>query len=1050
MANFIQQFNAGGITYDLHDSEFIIDTRTASGAALTGVTKAAALFDGMQITFWMNYAAASNATLNLTLADGTTTGAIPCYYSGTTRLGTHYAAGNVVHFTYRENVTIGSTTVARGWWGDANYSVSDTKVTQNAATTANNSYRVLLSNSATNNAETAVVNKAASLYYNPSSGILYSPHINTDTKGLVRQNQTNGIPDITVKPQISTTRANRLAFLPADQIIIEKTTDGGTTWEDAGVSDTGKLALFSETRGVTIGLPLLNGVRNINCGLRITITGMKYSVPEGTPETEKYNYWNSTYVKSAERYCQLSELYFFVNSITDGISLKVERATGANSTTWVSAYDSGSTFALTGWSGSDYVRFTESTFGGGVNQTGNYWNCRLTFFTRNSTGGTTLSTSSTTSAQSLIEIRGYGTNVWTSSNNYMKDDHLYTWNSTKQVTFPSTVTASGFYGSGANLTSLNASNISSGTLSTARLPDAYGDTKNPYSSKTAHYVLAAPSNSAGAPSFRALVADDIPSITTSKISDFPTSMTPTSHTHGNISNGGTLEAAIATGITAGDRLVITTGTNHTKIAPSTLTFGNATDTYLRNDGTWAKPEKIIYVTDHQGESGWSGDRYTLDAPYNDKTAWDAFIEELTTTDIGAKTAICVTDQNSKIVLYYNLDYNYQLYGSDSEYANFDVVTASSGSLMYEDDSYHFALPYLSIIFDRTATGSDFYSISVSEVWSDDVAQVPVSDNNNYRILLSGHASSNYELYHVNKTSSLYYNPSTQVLTVPQVSATSFSGSGASITSLNASNLSSGTVPVARMPDLSSTYIPTTQKGATSGIAELDSNSKLPVVQSNYLYGKCTTGGSTAAKTSSITGYTETSIDDMVGVTVFVGFANPNTASSPTLNINSTSAHPIVWGSINDPMAVGNFSSGLHSFTLIKVSSSYYWYINEGRDTIPEAPTSAGKYLLNISSSTGSASWSSYTPVTAPTTGTLSLDVSGWSGNGPYSHSATISGTTANSKIDLQPDSTVLAQMTTDGTTALYIENNNGTLTAWAMGAKPTAALSIQYTRTEVA
>lgn len=126
MANFIQQFNAGGITYDLHDSEFIIDTRTASGAALTGETKAAALFDGMQITFWMNYAAASNATLNLTLADGTTTGAIPCYYSGTTRMGTQYAAGNAIHFTYRENVTIGSTTVAAGWWGDANYSVSDT------------------------------------------------------------------------------------------------------------------------------------------------------------------------------------------------------------------------------------------------------------------------------------------------------------------------------------------------------------------------------------------------------------------------------------------------------------------------------------------------------------------------------------------------------------------------------------------------------------------------------------------------------------------------------------------------------------------------------------------------------------------------------------------------------------------------------------------------------------------------------------------------------------------------------------------------------------
>lgn len=126
MANFLQQIKLDEELYDLHDSEFIIDTRTASGAALTGVSKAPALFDGMQITFWMNYAAASNATLNLTLADGSTTGAIPCYYSGTTRLGTNYAAGNAIRFIYRENVTIGSTTIAAGWWSDANYTVSDT------------------------------------------------------------------------------------------------------------------------------------------------------------------------------------------------------------------------------------------------------------------------------------------------------------------------------------------------------------------------------------------------------------------------------------------------------------------------------------------------------------------------------------------------------------------------------------------------------------------------------------------------------------------------------------------------------------------------------------------------------------------------------------------------------------------------------------------------------------------------------------------------------------------------------------------------------------
>ena len=52
---------------------------------------------------------------------------------------------------------------------------------------------------------------------------------------------------------------------------------------------------------------------------------------------------------------------------------------------------------------------------------------------------------------------------------------------------------------------------------TISLENAYGDTKNPYGSKTRNYVLAAPNGSAGNPSFRALVAADIPALAASKI-----------------------------------------------------------------------------------------------------------------------------------------------------------------------------------------------------------------------------------------------------------------------------------------------------------------------------------------------------------------------------------------------------------------------------------------------------------------------------------------------------------------------------------------------------
>lgn len=54
---------------------------------------------------------------------------------------------------------------------------------------------------------------------------------------------------------------------------------------------------------------------------------------------------------------------------------------------------------------------------------------------------------------------------------------------------------------------------SSGSTSiTISLNAAYGDTLNPYASKTANYVLAAPTGTSGVPTFRALVSADIPAL----------------------------------------------------------------------------------------------------------------------------------------------------------------------------------------------------------------------------------------------------------------------------------------------------------------------------------------------------------------------------------------------------------------------------------------------------------------------------------------------------------------------------------------------------------
>ena len=53
---------------------------------------------------------------------------------------------------------------------------------------------------------------------------------------------------------------------------------------------------------------------------------------------------------------------------------------------------------------------------------------------------------------------------------------------------------------------------SGGATPAISLASGYGDTQNPYASKTANYVLAAPNGASGVPTFRAIVAADIPTL----------------------------------------------------------------------------------------------------------------------------------------------------------------------------------------------------------------------------------------------------------------------------------------------------------------------------------------------------------------------------------------------------------------------------------------------------------------------------------------------------------------------------------------------------------
>jgi hypothetical protein len=81
--------------------------------------------------------------------------------------------------------------------------------------------------------------------------------------------------------------------------------------------------------------------------------------------------------------------------------------------------------------------------------------------------------------------------------------------------------------------------------------------------------------------------------------------------------------------------------------------------------------------------------------------------------------------------------------------------------------------------------------------------------------------------------------------------------------------------------------------------------------------------------------------------------------------------------------------------------------------------------------------------------TITLSKNAWSGNSnPWSQVVTVNGVTANSKLDLQPTAQQIVSLQSSEIT-LMLQNDGGTVTAWAIGNKPKENLTMQVLITEV-
>ena len=139
---------------------------------------------------------------------------------------------------------------------------------------------------------------------------------------------------------------------------------------------------------------------------------------------------------------------------------------------------------------------------------------------------------------------------------------------------------------------------SGGATPAIGLASGYGDTQNPYASKTANYVLAAPNGTAGAPTFRAIVAADIPTLNQN-----------TTGTAGNVSgtvaiaNGGTGATSAATALSNLGAQAAATAINTSNIGSQSVNYatsaGNA-DTLDGQHGAYYQPASTAITTSNIG------------------------------------------------------------------------------------------------------------------------------------------------------------------------------------------------------------------------------------------------------------------------------------------------------------------------------------------------------------------------------------------------------------------------------------------------------------------
>jgi hypothetical protein len=511
----------------------------------------------------------------------------------------------------------------------------------------------------------------------------------------------------------------------------------------------------------------------------------------------------------------------------------------------------------------------------------------------------------------------------------------------------------------------------------------------------------------------------------------------------------------------------------TKVADSTtngniLINGTETNVYSHpNSGVAAGTYKSVTVN-AQGHVT-SGSNPTTLAGYG-------ITDAETKTDASAKlaTAKAYTDENIEAISEGFSDVIYQMYGSDltedgaptiRQIANDEASTALASAKTYADnavttvkndllngagDAYD-TLQELGVLIDDNTDAIDALK-AVAADKADKTHTHEIANVNGLQSALDGKAASSHGTH-------VSYSTTTPVMdgTASVGSATTVARSDhkhptdtsrAAKTDLD-SHTSNTTVHIT---STERTNWDTAYTHSTSAHAPSDAEKNQNAFSNIAVSGQTTVAADTATDTVTFVGSNVTITTDATNDKVTFTVADGSTSAKGLVQLtNSTSSTSTTTAatpsSVKSAYDLAN-TAKTNAATAQSKADSAYDLADLASNIVYVGPTEPTDSNVKVWINT-SEEGTSVIPV-LPRVATITLSKSAWTGSAnPYSQNVNVATVTTSTKIDLQPTAQQIISLN-DADIALMAQNDNGTVTVYALGGKPSVDYTMQVLLTEVA